>query len=315
MGDDAAPQTKVDCLIVGGGPAGLTSAIYLTRFRRSIALVDAGSSRASLIPKSHNYPGFPDGISGEELLDRLRRQAGRYGAAILHGRVKRIARNGAGYIGETEGIRIGARKVLLATGVVDRNPTLPNLKALIASGDIRHCPICDGFEVQNQTVAVLGPVREASRKLLFLRAFTRDLILWPVGPDISLAPEEERLLREAGVKFPLRAVKDVHVQGDCVACLYDDGSVERVDVLYPALGVDPRSELIKELGGEVNDTGCIVTDDHQRTNLPGIYAAGDVVTELDQLAVAAGHAAIAATDIHNALSAEDRAAEAARRQS
>jgi thioredoxin reductase (NADPH) len=310
MADSADVGNKVDCLIVGGGPAGLTAAIYLTRFRRSIALVDSGSSRASLIPKSHNYPGFPDGISGEELLDRLRRQAGRYGAAILHGRVRRLTRNGAGFVGETEGVRLAARKVLLATGVIDRNPTLPNLKALIASGDIRHCPICDGFEVQDQTVAVLGPVREAARKLLFLRTFTRRLVLWPVGPDVSLPQNEERLLREAGVAFPLRAIEDVHVQGDAVAALLDDGSVQRVDVLYPALGVDPRSELLQELGGEVNEAGCIVTDDHQRTDIAGVYAAGDVVTELDQLAVAAGHAAIAATDIHNVLSAEDRAAEA-----
>src|SRR5688572_2470965 len=128
-GDRMDADHKVDCLIVGGGPAGLTAAIYLTRFRRSIALVDEGFSRAALIPKSHNYPGFPEGISGEELLDRLRRQAGRYGAAICHGRVTRIRRSNGGFVGEAGAIRFGTRKVLLATGVVDRNPTLPNLKA------------------------------------------------------------------------------------------------------------------------------------------------------------------------------------------
>jgi thioredoxin reductase (NADPH) len=303
---------QVDCLIVGGGPAGLTAAIYLARFRRSLALVDDGQSRASMIPCSHNYPGFPDGISGEELLDRLRQQARHYGVVRHRARVTTLIRAGNGFEAEAGGRRIFARKVILATGIIDCKPSLPSVHALIYSGNVRLCPICDAYEVQGKTVAVLGPVKEALKKLMFLRTFTSDLILLPTEADVTLSPEQERLLRASGVNLPLIPVRDVQIRTDRITAILINGSEKDVDVLYPALGEVPRSELLRGLGGQLNEADCIVTDDHQRTSVPGVYAAGDVVTELNQIAVGTGHAAIAATDIHNALNAEDRAAELAR---
>src|SRR3954468_14848735 len=109
----------LDCLIVGGGPAGLTAAIYLARYRRKTRLVDSGESRAALIPESHNYPGFR-GIAGPDLLRRLRDQAGLYGAVLERGRVSALNRGDDGiFIAKAGSSEIQARFVLLATGLVD----------------------------------------------------------------------------------------------------------------------------------------------------------------------------------------------------
>jgi thioredoxin reductase (NADPH) len=305
----AKSSEPLDCLIVGAGPAGLTGALYLARYRRNFVLADSGSSRASLIPCTHNYPGFPDGISGVELLIRLKEQAERYGAVVTHGTVTNIRRDQDGFVARLGEETIRTRKVLLTTGVVDRKPALPNLREIIYRGNMRLCPICDGYEAIDRKVAVLGPVDEALKKLLFLRTYTRDLTFLPVGGPVLLTDEQAQSLRKLGVPLPLEAIADLRVEGDEITAIMANGAKHSVEVLYPALGSDPRSELLTDLGGAVNENGCILTDAHQETTIPGFYAAGDVVNELNQMAVATAHAAIAATAIHNRLNEEQRAAE------
>jgi thioredoxin reductase (NADPH) len=299
---------QVDCLIVGAGPAGLTAALYLARYRRNFVLADSESSRASLIPCTHNYPGFPDGISGVDLLACLKQQAERYGAVVTHGTVTQIERSGEGFTARLGETIIQTRKVLLATGVVDREPALPNLREIIYRGNIRLCPICDGYEVIQRRVAVLGPVAEALKKLLFLSTYTSDLTFLPLKSDLSLTDAQAEILRKLRIKLPLREIADLRIEGDEITAVMADGELHRLDVLYPALGSDVRSDLLVKLGGAVNESGCILTDPHQETSVPGFYAAGDVVNELNQIAVATAHAAIAATAIHNRLNEEDRAA-------
>src|ERR1700730_4951062 len=118
----------LDCVVVGGGPAGLTAAIYLARFRLRFVVIDAGDSRAALIPKSHNHAGFPDGIAGPELLARMASQAKKYGAAIEQGTVTAIAREGDAFAAAVDGETLRARTVIFAAGVVDIEPALPNLE-------------------------------------------------------------------------------------------------------------------------------------------------------------------------------------------
>ena len=304
-----ALSEHVDCLIVGGGPAGLTAALYLARYRRRFILADAGGSRASLIPCTHNYPGFPDGISGLDLLAQLRAQAERYGAVVTHGTVSELAGTDNAFTAELGDITIFARKVLLATGLVDCKPALPNLREIIYRGNIRLCPICDGYEAIDKSVAVLGPVKEAVKKLLFLSTYTRNLTILPIGGDLTPDAEQERALQALRISLPLEPVVDLRVDGDEIMAVMAGGKERRVEILYPALGCNVRSDLLVPLGGKVNADDYIVTDEHQQTSVAGVYAAGDVVNELHQLAVATAHAAIAATAIHNALCAEDHAAE------
>ena len=292
-----------DCLIIGGGPAGLVAAVYLGRFRRDVRVVDAGASRASLIPTSHNCPGFPDGISGRELLIRLREQARRYGAALTQGEIEHLAcgANG-GFVARAGAENIEARTVILATGAMDVEPGLPNINDAIRRGLVRHCPICDGYEVIGKAVAVLGRGAKGANEARFIRHYTDRLTLFTLGTPHEVSPEDRASLEECGIKVVDESLSEVCTnEGAIVGLRTRDGVTYRFDTLYSALGCRIRSDLAREVGAACDDTGQIVVDDRLRTTVPGLYAAGDVANDLNQIAVAAGHAAIASTGIHNLL--------------
>jgi thioredoxin reductase (NADPH) len=174
----------LDCLIVGGGPAGLTAAIYLARFRRNCRLIDAGQSRAALIPATHNYPGFAS-IDGQALLARLREQAEEQGACLTSGRVESVRHLGSdGFVAQTTDGEVMARTLLLATGLIDGAPPMKDLFREGYAGPVRFCPICDGFEALDKRVGILGPIEAASRKARFMRTYTKEVLLFPTenGP-------------------------------------------------------------------------------------------------------------------------------------
>jgi thioredoxin reductase (NADPH) len=297
-----------DCLVIGGGPAGLTAAVYLARYRRRIVLFDAGESRASLIPESHNYPGFPGGISGPGLLGALRKQTATYGVRQISARVTELKREGGGFAATSTEQEIKARFILLATGIVDESPDLPGLDDAVAKGSIRFCPVCDGYEAADQRIAVLGHGDDASGKAIFLRTYSSDVTLLSLDDRGGRDTETVRSLREAGIKVagPVRAIEH---SGDGMRAVLRDGQTLSFDVVYPALGCGVRSELATSLGAKTNNVGCLEVDSHQRTTVPGIYAAGDVVSDLHQIAVATGHAAIAVTHIHKSLPENFKGAE------
>ena len=301
-----APQVsdRLDCLIVGGGPAGLTAAIYAARFRLDVRVIDAGASRAALIPCTRNHAGFPDGVSGRELIERMRRQATKYGARITPGDVTTISAMGDGLAAETTSGRLEARTVLLATGVTNRGPDMPAAlrSAALAAGRLRYCPVCDGFEVTDQAVAVIGTSAHGVKEALFLRAYTRAITL--VAPDgrHELTGEQARLLAEAGVRVADGPVGDFALDAAGLAFTCALGEV-KFEAVYPAMGSVAHSDLARMLGADLTDEGCIKVDAHQRTSRPGLYAAGDVVIGLDQISHAMGEAGVAATTIRNDLAA------------
>jgi len=134
--------------VIGAGPGGLTAAIYLARYLREVVVVEDGRSRALWIRRSHNCPGYPDGIPGPELLTRLRRQAQRYGAPLWSGRVDALERGlGDTFMCSLGGEPLEASTVLLATGAEDVAPPIPDLDEAIRRGVVRHCPACDAYEV------------------------------------------------------------------------------------------------------------------------------------------------------------------------
>lgn len=305
----------LDCLIVGGGPAGLTAATYLARFRRRTVVLEDGASRASLVPTSHNCPGFPNGIAGRELLGRMRAQAARYGAELRHGRVTRLTaaadRGFEAAVDENPGrpteppapaTTLRARTVLLATGAQDVEPALPDIENAILHGYVRHCPICDGYEVIGQRVGVIGFGADAAGEALFLRCYSGDVTLLTLGEPMSMSAADREALRRAGVAVVDAPVAAAVVTADrLTALLTADGSRLEFDTLYSALGAKVRAALALGLGAECDDAGALRVNDHQRTSVPGLWAAGDVVSSLNQISVAVGQAAIAATDIHRQL--------------
>lgn len=299
------PKTQdCDCLIVGGGPAGLTAAIYLARFHLSVMLVDGGASRAALIPCTRNHAGFPDGVSGVELLERMRAQAEKYGATLHRGLVSDIAREGGAFVARTDVGTFRAKATLLATGVVNRRPEMmadDMHDRALAQGLLRYCPICDGFEVTDQRIAVLGTGERGLKEAIFLRSYSADITLVAPGEGHDLDAGERARLEEAGIVLGgicrAMTLEDQHIVLDL------DGVPTRFDTLYPALGSEIHSQLAGELGAKLGDAGCLMVDSHQRTNVPGLYAAGDVVLGLDQISHAMGEGGVAATTIRNDLAA------------
>ncbi|MEP7206410.1 MAG: NAD(P)/FAD-dependent oxidoreductase [Casimicrobiaceae bacterium] len=294
----------LDCIVVGGGPAGLTAALYMARFRRRVVVLDGGAARAALIPLSHNYPGFPEGITGPDLLARLRRQAERYGAMIVQGAVDAARRrDDAGFEVDAGDTRLRAQSLILATGVVDIEPELPNLKDAIRRGLIRHCPICDGFEVIDQRIGVIGAGAKALREAMFLRRYSADLTVFTLGRELDLSAVQRAELDAADIAIVEAPVDEVFLESDALVGLQTaDGREHRFQTLYSALGAVPRAAIAELLGATCETDGMVVTDRHQRTSIDGLYACGDIVHgTLNQIAVGTGHAAIAATSIHNAL--------------
>ncbi len=295
-------EKPLDCLVVGAGPAGLTAAIYLARFHLDILAVDAGKGRAATIPCTRNHAGYPDGISGNELVAAMREQAQRYGAKIVEGFVSRLHRDEESGLFEAEwgSGPVMARSVLLATGVTNRRPPMDEdlHDEALASGLIRYCPVCDGYEVTDRKVAVLGSGHHGVAEALFLRSYSADITL--IAPDkaMKVSAGDRKALEEAGIET---------VDGPAEAVAIADGSITistaeghfTFESVYPALGSDVHCQLAQMVGASLNETGCVAVDDHMRSSIAGLYAAGDLVVGLDQISSAMGQGGIAATTIRN----------------
>jgi len=303
---EALAGDVLDCLVVGGGPAGMTAAIYLARYRRRALVVDAGDSRATWIPRSHNHAGFPEGINGVELLARMAAQAREYGATVERGTVDRIAREDGVFRAEVNGRAVEARTVLLATGVVNRQPEMDRTDhdRAMARGLIRYCPVCDGYEVIDRRIGVLGASRHGAAEALFLRTYSKDITLL-TQHFAEIDPHERARLERSGIAVVEQPIADYTIGDGQIEVSLADGGRLAFDTIYPALGSDARSELAAQLGCDLSRDACIESGAKQETNVPGVFTAGDVVEALDQISVAMGHAAIAATAIHNRLRQED----------
>lgn len=290
-----------DVVIIGGGPAGLTAAIYLTRFHLRTVVIDAGQGRALMIPVSHNHAGHPSGISGHDLVERMRAQAIEYGAQLVYDEVTGITATSSGFevfARET----MHARAILIATGVHNNRPPIDDAlhAEAVARGLLRYCPICDGFEVTDKRIAVIGSGSHGVQEAIFMRSYSRDVTL--IAPDGShdLDPWQRDTLAEAGIEIVAGPTSDFRLEA-AVISLETGAGRRHFDTIYPALGSVIRSGLAEQLGADLADAGCIRVDSHQRTSVNGLYAAGDVVPGLDQISSAMGQAAVAATVIRNDL--------------
>ncbi|MCU4180144.1 NAD(P)/FAD-dependent oxidoreductase [Bosea sp. BH3] len=296
------PET-LHCLIVGGGPAGLTAAIYLARFHLKVAVADDGNSRARQIPCTHNHAGFPEGIAGTELLERMRRQALKFGARFVDTHVDGLAIIPGGFeAGGCNGFG-PARTVLLATGVTNRRPAIPEpLHAdALRTGRLRYCPVCDGYEVTDLNVAVIGCGARAVTECIFLRSYTARLTLI-LDEGTELTEDDAARIHANGICIVRGRPTDFILDETGIHFAVSQGRMT-FDTVYPALGSEIHSGLAASLGAALTDEGCIKVDAHQRTNVRGLYAAGDVVVGLDQISHAMGEAGVAATTIRNDLTA------------
>jgi thioredoxin reductase (NADPH) len=289
---------EADVIIVGAGPAGLTAATYLARFRRRVVVLDGGTPRAALIPSSHNTPGFPAGVSGAEFLMRLRTQAVEYGAEIRAAPAEQLSVDGAGVtalIAGGGGLR--APFALLAAGVTDKRPEgLAGLDAAISRGVVRFCPICDGYEARDMRIAVLGEGAHGLREAMFLATYSRTVTLLHAGAPEDLPADLVSAAQRQGVEI----ARDARAQAMSFGERSVDAAGRTFDCLYLALGCE-TAKIARALPLARDDASAVIVDRHQQSSLLRLYAAGDLVRGLSQISVAAGEAAIAATAIHRRL--------------
>lgn len=292
-----APEC-LDCIIIGAGPAGLIAGMYLARFRRQIVLLDEGKSRARYIPVSHNSPGFPAGIAGPDLISRLREQAHQHKVTIITEHVSSLARDGTEFIVEGASGRWRAKTVLLATGVVDQLPSWLGIDPAIRRGLVRLCAVCDAYEVSDQRIAVYGTSATALRHACFLRTFSRQVSVLSAD-SVTLSANEQKQTD----RFCIRVLPTPYTVEllDKVCRITLENQQCDVDTLYVALGVEGSAGLAAAIGACCTEEGELLVDEHMQTSVDGLYAAGDVVSALNQINVAAGQAAIAASAIHHRL--------------
>ena len=293
-----------DIVIIGAGPAGLTAALYAARFLRSTLVIHDGTPRAAQIPLTRNVPGQDAGIAGPDLLERMARHAAQCGAQIVQGEVTDARReDGLFHLTGADGAQWRGRALIIATGVAQNQPPLDEdvHQAAVDAGVLRYCPVCDGFEHRGERIAVLGCDVSGAAEALFLAGYSRDVTLVP-RRDVDLTDEERRDLEQAGIHVladavtrfePTRRHMILHCEGG--------GAPLSFDVLYPALGSRPRNQLALRLGLETTASGKAADTAPFATNIPGLYCAGDLVEGLDQISVAMGHGAVAATKAHNWL--------------
>lgn len=196
--------------------------------------------------------------------------------------------------------------MILATGTVNRRPNIDPVthRDALNRGQLRYCPVCDGFEASGQAIGVIGADARGVAEALFLRTYSDNVTLLAVE-TVEVDTDNRARLDQAGIKVEERPLARLDFSGHLVKAHLEGGGELPFNTVYPALGSDSNDGLAQALALGMGDGCCIAVDQKQRSSRKGIYAAGDIVYALDQISVAMGHAAIAATTLHNDLRQQD----------
>jgi thioredoxin reductase (NADPH) len=294
---DSLPDSQ-EVVVVGAGPAGLTAAIYLSRFRRRCVVLEDGHSRAAWIPRSHNIPGFTTGIGGQEFLGSLKRQAVQYGAEIRRAHASSLSINQGVFEFGTDLGTLHSRFAILATGVRDHLPAIEGASQAVQRGLLRVCPICDAYEAIDMRIAVIGDGALGEREAKYLQGYSAHVALLHIGPP-SRTPAAAAHPADGIERIPVQ-LSQLRIEENRFILSAAQGTRD-FDVVYLALGCSAQHDLALSLSAKCDEHGALQVNAHQETSVPGLYAAGDVVRGLNQAIVAAAESAIAATDIHNKL--------------
>lgn len=307
-----APRTA-EIIIVGGGLAGLSAAIYLGRAKYHAWVIEDGKSMARWEPDVQNYLGFPAGIVGRKLLQTGRQQARRYGVQFRHDRITsgRPIRGGFSLRGQKSSYH--CQKLLLATGIFHLPPEIPHVAACLGHS-IFFCKDCDGYRVQGKTIGVYGWRNETVEYALAMLRYSSAVLLLTDGRAPSWDARHNQWLREHNISVFREPIIDVHHQRRQIEQLrFQNGSAISLDALFTTRGDVCLNDLAKQLGAKLDRQGEILVDLEMRTTRPGLYAAGCVTPANCQMIVAAGQGATAAQTINRDLFEESLANHSLRR--
>ncbi len=290
-----------EVIIVGGGLAGLSAAIYLGRAMRDVLVIDAGESLAIWEPEVQNYLGFPDCIDGRELLRRGKEQAEKYGAQFACEEIERIWKEGEFFKLKGKRSEFSARRLLLATGVYHLPPKIPAVNECVGKS-MFFCRDCDGYRVQGKRVIIAGHNNEAVEYALGIMAFTDCVVLLTNGEVPRWDEEHERWLREYQVPIHIDKILNLHHEsGHLQFVTLASGEKLVADSLFTTRGEVFHNHLARQMSVKLDEDGQIAVDHCQRTSVPGFYAAGCVTPANCQMIIAAGDGATAAQAINRDL--------------
>jgi thioredoxin reductase len=296
-------MSNYDVVIVGGGAAGLSAALVLSRARRSVAVVDAGRPRNAPSAHMHGYLSR-DGLPPSELLAVGRSEVARYGGVVLDGDVTEIYRADSGLrIERADAAPLTARRLLVTTGLRDELPDLPGVRERWGR-DLLHCPYCHGYEVRDRPLGVLGGTPNAVEHVLLVRQWSDDVVYFPHTDALSAADAERLAARGIGV-VP-GTVSGLVVADDRLSGVeLTDGRVAARAAVFIRPRMTGNADLLTQLGAATDDHGWVVIDPTGRTSVPGVWAAGNAVNPRAQVITAAGEGSAAAIAINQDLIDDD----------
>lgn len=293
----------LDVIVIGGGTAALSAALMLGRARRHTLVVSAGPPRNASSPEAHNL-FTRDGTPPAQLLELGRAQLAPYETIALRGALARSVSGSAGRFTVTlgDGTEPAAKRVLLAVGVRDELPAIEGMAELWGRG-VLHCPYCHGWEVRDEALAVYARGAAAMDFIPLLLQWSRDLVLISDG-DAELAADDRAALARNGVRIVETRVARVEGNDHLERIVFADGHAEARRALFIRPPQRVGSDIPSLLGCDMTEAGHISVGADYQTTVRGVYAAGDAITPMQQLVVAAAAGAVAAGAINRDLAAE-----------
>jgi thioredoxin reductase (NADPH) len=306
------PDTR-EVIVVGGGIAGLSAAIYLGRAQRDTLVIDSGHSMAKWEPDVENYLGFPDGIAGEELLRNGCKQARRYEVRFVRDEIRTVSARKSVFVLKGKKKSYRTRRLLLATGIFHLPPEIPGVKECVGHS-MFFCKDCDGCRVRGKRIAIIGSNNEAVEYALGMLHYSACVVVATNGKKPHWDKRHARWLAEYEIPVARKRICGVdHRKRKIRALDFIGGQCVKIDYLFTTRGDIFHNRLAKKLGARLDADGQVKVDQCMRTSVPRLYAAGCVTPANCQIIIAAGQGAAAAQAINRDLFEESLATHSLRR--
>ena len=297
-------MSDFDVVVIGGGAAGLSAALVLSRARRTVLVVDSGSPRNAAAAHMQGFLSR-DGMPPADLVELGRTEVTGYGAELRTGVVTDVVRDGTKgfWVLLGDGTRVSARRLLVTTGLRDELPAIPGLAERWAR-DVLHCPYCHGWEVRDQRLGVLWNGPETIRYAQIVRQWAGDVVLFVPADTLTQAHRPQLVARAIGIvegDVAELVVEDDHLS----AVRMTDGRTVARDAMFVPPRFVPNHDLLTHLGADLDTEGWVATGPYGSTSLRGVWVAGNVANPRAQVITAAGEGSAAAIAINTDLVDED----------
>lgn len=285
-----------DTGVVGGGPAGLTTALYTTRLGHSTIVYDRGGGRCAMMGETHNVIGTTEETSGIEFLKTSIDQIQEYGAQYEQKSVQKVESVDNGFILKTSDNEVKVRRVVISTGFSDIHPPSPSPRT---SRGLHYCLHCDAYMFIDESVYVMGYNESAAKVAMIMLNFTDDVDILLRGEN----PEWSKETKEQLEQHPINIVKEEvtgieNEDGWLKGIEFEDGAFREYKGGFAMYGSKYNNQIPRDLGCEINEDGSVIVDDHGNTTIDGVYAVGDLTEGHNQIPVRMGQGAKAGIDIH-----------------